>query len=165
MTVVSIAAELVARWASLYNGSSLVSTSVTFVHLGGLLLGGGCAVAADRMTLRQSPANPTRFRAHLRELHSLHRPVVVGLGFTLVSGLLMLGADIEAYLPSTLFWFKMGLIAVLLGNGIAHRRTERTLRSGQGDSDRAWRRLQHSARASLALWFGSLLLGTALLAA
>ncbi len=165
MTVVSLAAELVAQWASLYNESSVISTSVTFVHLGGLLLGGGCAVAADRMTLRLSPANSARFRAHLQELHGVHRPVLIGLALTLVSGMLMLAADLETFLPSTLFWFKMGLIAVLLGNGLRLRRAEMALRFGWADQDRGWLRLQRAARASLTLWFGSLLLGTALLAA
>lgn len=165
MTVLSIATELSAPWANLYNGSSLVSTSVTFVHLGGLLLGGGCAVAADRMTLRLRPANSARFRAHLQELHGMHRPVLLGLALTFASGLLMLAADLPTYLPSTLFWFKMGLIAVLLGNGLVLRRAERALRFGWTAQDRGWRRLQRAAQASLTLWFGSLLLGTALLAA
>jgi hypothetical protein len=165
MSVIEQVATLTAPWAHIYNGSKLLSTGVVFIHLGGLLLGGGFAIAADRTTLRMLRANTAIKRIHLSELHSIHRPVLIGLTLTLLSGLLMLGADVETFLPAPLFWIKMALIAVLLGNGVALQRAETQLRRGAGRADLAWKRLARSARASLALWFGALLLGTALLAA
>ncbi len=165
MTVVEFAAQLTAPWAHLYGDSKLVSTSVLFGHLGGLLLGGGFAIAADRTTLRMVRATAAARRIHLQELHAVHRPVVIGLAVTFVSGLLLLAADVEALLPAPLFWLKMGLIAALLGNGVVLERSVAALRSGTGCAGRFWRRLELAARTSLLLWFGSLLLGTALLTA
>jgi hypothetical protein len=164
MSVVSFAAQLAAPWAHLYDDSKLISTAVTFTHLGGLLLGGGFAIAADRMTLRRAPADPTSQRAHLDELHAIHKPVLVGLTLTFVSGFLQLAADVKTFLPAPLFWVKMGVVALLLANGAMLQRTETALRRGTVEPGAAWRRLQQTAWASLGLWFGSVLLGTALLA-
>jgi len=47
--------QLLARWAHLY-GHAPVSTTVTYFHFVGILVGGGVAVAADRASLRLSPA-------------------------------------------------------------------------------------------------------------
>jgi len=58
----------------------------------------------------------------------------------------------------------MGLITVLLGNGVLLARTEAALRNHSEHPRRMWRRLRNWAKTSLFLWFGSLLLGTALLA-
>jgi hypothetical protein len=165
MSVIEYAAQLTAPWAQLYGDSKLVSTTVLFGHLGGLLLGGGFAIAADRTTLRMVRAGPTARRLHLDELKAVHRPVLLGLSVTLLSGLLLLAADVEAFLPSPLFWVKMALITVLLGNGMMLARTEAALRHHTEHPRKMWRRLRMAALVSLSLWFGSLLLGTALLAA
>lgn len=162
-SVVTTLTDLTAPWAGWYNDSKQLSTAVTFVHLGGLLLAGGFAIASDRATLRFGPAGSDAERALLGELHAIHRPVLIGLGLTLVSGLLMLAADVETLLPAPLFWVKMAAIAVLLGNGLLLQRAETELRRGSPAPEQAWRRLRRSARWSLALWFVTLFLGTALL--
>src|SRR5437773_1778376 len=46
--------QLLAGWARLY-GHTPVSATVTYLHLVGILVGGGVAVAADRASLRLSP--------------------------------------------------------------------------------------------------------------
>ena len=165
MSVIEYAAQLTAPWAQLYSDSTLVSTGVLFAHLGGLLLGGGFAIAADRMTLRMVRAGAAERRIHLHELRAVHRPVLLGLSVTLLSGTLLLAADVATFLPAPLFWLKMGLIAVLLGNGVVLVRTEAALRNRRGVPWQMWRRLRNASRTSLFLWFGSLLLGTALLTA
>ena len=165
MSAIEIAAEVTAPWASLYDGSKLVSTAVLFFHLGGLLLGGGFAIAADRTTLRMLRAGTTARRVQLDELRAVHRPVVIGLSATFLSGLLMLAADVETFLPAPLFWLKMGVIGALLANGVELQRSGAALRHGSDGARLAWRRLETASRASMFLWFGSLLLGTALLAA
>lgn len=164
MSAIEYAARLTAPWAHLYNNSPLLSTSVVFLHLAGLLLGGGFAIAADRSTLRMVRANASVQRIHLRELHATHRPVVIGLAVCLISGVLLLAADVKTFLPAPLFWIKMGVIALLLGNGAVVERAETALRRGTRSPERTWRRLARAAKASLLLWFGALLLGTALLA-
>jgi hypothetical protein len=165
MSVIDSAVQLTAPWAQLYSDSEVVSTGVLFGHLGGLLLGGGFAIAADRATLRMARGGTDARRSHLEELRAVHRPVVLGLSVTLVSGLLLLAADVETFLPSPLFWLKMGVITALLGNGVLLARTETALRNHSEHPRRLWRRLRNGAKTSLFLWFGSLLLGTALLAA
>jgi hypothetical protein len=165
MSAIEFAAQVAAPWAQLYSDSKLVSIGVLFGHLGGLLLGGGFAVAADRSTLRMAHAGAAARRLHLEELRAVHRPVIVGLSVTLLSGLLLLAADLETLLPSPLFWLKMGVITALLANGALLARTGAALRNRSANPWRMWRRLTNAARTSLLLWFGSLLLGTALLAA
>ena len=155
--------HVVGTWAHLYSESKAVSSGVTFVHLGGVLLGGGFAVATDRMTLRAAPSDPARRSEHLEHLHTIHRPVLIGLALTFITGVLMFAADIEVYLPAPLFWAKMAVIAGLLVNGAVLRRTEIGLRHGDGLAGRGWKRLRRSAWLSAFLWFGALFLGTALL--
>lgn len=141
----------------------MVSTTVTFAHLGGLLLGGGCAVAGDRITLRFQSIDPACQLTHLEERSTLHRPVVVGLGITLVSGLLLLASDLKTFLPSIIFWAKMALIVVLLVNGLQIQRADSALMRDPERSEKQWERLRRMSRVSLALWFVITLLGTALL--
>ena len=163
LSVVETVSNFARPWAHAYGDSKVLSTVVTFTHLGGLLVAGGFALAADRATLRLSPSDAAGRQAHLEELHSIHRPVLIGLVVTLASGLLLLGADVEALMSAPLFWVKMGLIVVLLGNGAVLRRTETALRRGGPGPERAWQRLRRTAWLSMGLWFGALLLGTALL--
>jgi hypothetical protein len=164
MSVVPVLTHLVAPWARLYNDSKVVSTSVTFAHVGGLMFGGGCAIAADRMTLRLRTTDADARRVPLEELHAVHRPVLIGLAIIITSGLLQLSADLKTFLGSPIYWIKMGLVLSLLLNGAVLRRTETALRAGAASPDRAWRRLRATAWISLGLWFGIALLGTALLA-
>lgn len=164
MSIVTAAVAALAPWAKVYNDSKVVSTGVTFAHIGGLLLGGGCAVAGDRMTLRFQSIDPACQHTHLDELAALHRPVLTGLGITLVSGFLLLGADLETYFGSLVFWAKMAGVALLLLNGVLLQRAERALRHDPERPDHRWRRLRRAAKTSLLLWFSVTLLGTALLA-
>jgi hypothetical protein len=163
MTLLPSVSHLLAPWARLYADSKVISTGVTFAHVGGLLLGGGCAVAGDRITLRFGSVDPLCQQHHLDERASLHNPVLIGLGVTLLSGLLLLGADLETYLPSLVFWAKMALIVALLVNGAMIQRADRALRNDPARSPLLWQRLQRAAKVSLALWFSVTLLGTALL--
>ena len=53
MVVSTAVSQLLARWAHLY-GHAPVSATLTYVHLVGILVGGGVAVAADRASLRRA---------------------------------------------------------------------------------------------------------------
>jgi hypothetical protein len=108
-----------------------------FSHLGGLLLGGGGAVAADRASLRAVRASASQQASHLRELALVHRVVILGLSLTFASGLLLAAADVETYATLPVFWLKMAMIGLLLSNGLWMRRTERELAGGSV----AWKRL------------------------
>jgi Family of unknown function (DUF6644) len=147
-----IATHLVARWAQLYSDDQVVSSTVTYAHLAGVLLGGGVAVAADRSALgadRPDAAIDAR----------VHRWVVIGLAIIVASGVLMMLADLHTYLTSAVFWIKMGLTVLLLGNGYLRVRAETAVQRGVAA---AWRRLRSTSIASLVLWFLILLAGTVL---
>jgi hypothetical protein len=161
MTALQTISQMAQPWASLYSNSRVLSSGVMFSHLAGLVLGGGGAVAADRASLRAVRASASEQTSHLRELALVHRAVLWGLSLTFASGLLLAAADVETYATLPAFWVKMGLIALLLTNGVVMQRTERSLAAG-GSS---WRRLHRTAVASLALWFAVLLASTFLTSA
>lgn len=143
-------------WASLYADSKVVSNGVTFLHLGGLLLGGGAAVTMDRETLGARRIDD-QARGHLLDrLRRVHVWVLVGLGLTFVTGVLQVASDLKTFLPSGVFWAKMALIALLLANGGLVLRGEKS--AAQGD----WGLLRLAAIASLVLWTVILLLGVML---
>ncbi|HET7296747.1 MAG TPA: hypothetical protein VFI66_06365, partial [Gemmatimonadales bacterium] len=87
-------ATLVARWARLYADHKAVSGGVTYLHLAGILLGGGLAVSADRTVLRWSPQAGSDASRELRTLGAVHRWVLAGLCLTLVTGIGMMLADL-----------------------------------------------------------------------
>lgn len=156
------AGGLVARWAHLYSDRKAVSEAVTFVHLAGVLLGGGLAVAADRATLRlarQTPAGVAGDSPALAEIAGVHRLVLWGLALIFASGLLQTFADLGTFLPSPVFWTKMTLVAALLANGWVRLRAERRVRGGGAA---AWATFRRTSIASLVLWFTLVLAGAIL---
>jgi uncharacterized membrane protein len=156
-------AELLAKpWSALYSRSIPIQTAVTYVHFAGLLVAGGFALATDRLTLRMSRADTGVRQLHLAELRAVHRPVLVALVFTGLSGVLMLAADLDTFATSAVFWVKLGLIAVLLANGYVMTRTEQSLRGEATAAEGGWRLLRRTAIASMGLWLTILLLGTIL---
>lgn len=156
-----MAMDLIQHWAEWYGNSTVLSTAITSLHLGGMLLGGGLAIASDRSTLRalrrSEPLGP-----QLAELDSVHGWVAFGLVITCASGFLMLLADLDHLLRSPVFWVKMAALLVLIGNGWRVRQTARCLETGPTDPSRWRNRLRSAVIASLALWFVALGLGAAL---
>jgi uncharacterized membrane protein len=153
---------LVKPWSALYSRSTPIQTAVTYVHFAGLLVAGGFALATDRLTLRMSRADAGARQLHLAELRAVHRPVLVGLVFTGLSGVLMFAADLDTFATSLVFWVKLGLIGILLANGYMMSRAEQALRSETAAGESGWRRLRRTSIASMALWLTILLLGTVL---
>ena len=158
-------------WRRLYSHSALVSTLVLFGHIGGMLAGGGLALAADRATLRLNVADDLDRGRHLDELRRLRRPVGGAFVIAALSGALLFLADVEAFATSRIFWAKMALIALLLTNAAMMLRVESMLRDGpaQGPLEsaeaahlRLWRRRRASAVVSVALWVVLVLAGAAL---
>lgn len=150
MAVPSFLVQATQPWAAAYSDHLLLRASVTFCHFAGLMAGGGLAVAADRATLRLAGGLDAARLAHLDELHAIHRVVITGLVLTFASGILMLGADVEAVTASRVFWAKMALIALLLLNGMRMQHAERAARASLSAG---WTRLHRAAIVSLVLWF------------
>ncbi|MGH7535113.1 MAG: hypothetical protein ACREMG_05965 [Gemmatimonadales bacterium] len=159
-------ARLAQPWASLYGDSRALQTAVTFLHVAGIFLGGGFAIATDRETfLALRTARLSGQIRHLAHLHTVHRPVLLGLVVALGSGFLLFAADIPTFARSSVFWVKMVLLGLLLANGYLLARTETALRVGEPDSPVLWARLRYISAASIALWLGLILAGTVLMSA
>jgi uncharacterized membrane-anchored protein len=134
-----------------------------------MLIGGGLAIAADRATLRISHELPGERERHLGELKAVHRPVLIALTVLFISGLAMMTADLDTFLKSPVLWLKIGLVALLVINGVILERTEAKLRRNggpdQGPPPDLWGRLRAAAVASITLWIATLIAGTILTSA
>jgi hypothetical protein len=154
-------ADLLAPWVDAYSSSSVLEISVMFMHLGGLLVGGGLAFAFDRAVLHPFRSAPERREELSREMGMAHRMVLGGLIAMVVSGVALTAADPTVYLVSSVYWVKMGLFAVLLANGWLLERAGRRV-SAAPDDDGAFRQLRAAAVRSMALWVLVVLFGVAL---
>lgn len=146
-------------WARLYADSKPIATGVMFIHLAGLLLGGGAAVAADRETLKAAREPEPARGDHLAFLGTVHAIAITGLLTLALSGTAMLLADLETFWSLKAFWLKMSLIVLLLANGLLMRQAEQAARTLPA---RAWRQLKRTSIASLVLWFAIVLASTIL---
>jgi hypothetical protein len=155
--------QLFAPWQDLYSDSIVISTTVTALHLIGMLVGGGLAIAADRVTLRIADEEPGVRERHLGELNAIHRPVLLALTLLFITGLLMIASDISTFLTSPVLWVKLALVALLVFNGVLLERTETSLRRTTGEG--SWDKLRLAARCSIALWIATLVAGTVLVSA
>lgn len=155
----SALASIADNWSSIYSHSWALRSCVNFAHIGALVGSGGCAIAADRATLIALGRDRLSRMQHMATFAGLHRVVVGGLAIVAVSGVLLLLADLDAYLHARVFWVKMAAVAALLVNGgLLVRAGER---AGGGD-ERAWSALRLTSIASLVLWFGTTFLGAVL---
>lgn len=151
--------DLIDGWASLYSNSAALRSAIAFVHIGGLVSGGGCAVAADLATLRAFRRGREAVAAEIARLHDVHRVVIGSLVLVTLSGVLLMLADFDAYLASTTFWIKMALVAALIANGALLVRTGGRATASDSRSIGAMRLVSLS---SLALWFATTLVGATL---
>jgi hypothetical protein len=146
-------------WNALYSGHAALRSTVEFVHIGGLLAGGGCAITADLATITAARDSSAAQMTELRVLKRTHELVLTGLVALFISGALLFFADVETYLYSRLFWLKMLLVVLLLVNGVLLLSGERRVRAGDA---LAWTRLHRTAVISLVLWFLTTFIGAAL---
>jgi uncharacterized membrane protein len=151
--------HLLESWVSVYANHAALRTGIEFVHIGGLVAGGGCAITADLATITTAREGSATRATQLQLLKKTHRIVVSGLAALAISGLLLFASDVETFLYSRIFWLKMGLMVLLLINGALVLAGERQVQRGEAH---AWARLHHTAMASLVLWFLTTLAGAAL---
>jgi len=149
--------EIVETWASFFASSPATRSVVTFTHVGALVVGGGSAIAADLGTVSALRRDAPALQGELGRLRATHRLVTASLALVVLSGILLMLADLDAYVASTAFWIKMGLFgALLLNGGMIVAATA----SPREDRPRDRARLRLAALASLLLWLATTLLGT-----
>ena len=142
-------------WTEIYSNSAVWRSAVLYAHIVGILVGGGSAIAIDRLTLL-APANDPQ---QLRNVAGVHKLVVTAIAFIAVSGLLMLAANFETYIVSKVFWTKMLLVVLLLINGLRLLGAERAVRAGASSG---WGRLRGASMTSIVLWLLIALCGAVL---
>ncbi|HVX39845.1 MAG TPA: hypothetical protein VHB25_09750 [Gemmatimonadaceae bacterium] len=154
--------HLLKPWADYYSDSKGAETIVQFLHIGGLLLAGGLAIAADRGTYRAMRFEDTDRRSHLREVAAVHRWVLTGLAVVIISGIALFASDVDTFFGSWIFWTKMGLVVLLLINGLVMTRAEAGLAVDPSASSPHWKQMHRAAVTSLTLWFIITAFGVAL---
>ena len=149
-------------WSDFYGHSKLAATVVQFLHIGGLVLAGGLAIAADRGTLRALRVAAAERHGHLRELAAVHRWVLTGLTIVVLSGIALFASDVDTFFGSWIYWIKMALVVALLVNGVVMTRAERTLQDHATEDAPQWKTLHRVAISSLTLWLLIAAFGVAL---
>ena len=138
-------------WAAFHGAHQMVSVGVRYLHIAGLMIGGGTALVADRQIMAARRAGPEAQATALAWLRGSHRVVVPALLAIGVSGLLMTASDTETFLVSRLYWLKLGLVVLLALNGtgllVAGKAADSPQRAAQG-----WRWLGIVSVVSLLLW-------------
>jgi hypothetical protein len=151
--------ELADAWSSFYSNSAAIRSTVAFAHVGGLVAGGGCAITADRATLRALKRGGPSLASEIDRLQGAHRIVLAGLAAVGVSGVLLLLANLDGYVASKTFWIKMVLVAGLFLNGAWLAREASRVGSGNAPNGKS---LRAACFTSLFLWFATTLAGTVL---
>jgi len=154
--------NLLKPWADFYSHSKPAETVVTFLHIGGTLLAGGLAIAADRSSLRVLRLPAAQRTTQMKELAALHATVLGGLTIVVLSGLALLAGDLETFFGSWIYWTKMGLVVLLLLNGLVMTRVENGLAADASEASPHWRTLKRTSVSSMVLWFVITLAGVAL---
>jgi uncharacterized membrane protein len=145
-------------WSAYYSDHQMISLTVRYVHLAALMVGGGTALAIDRVVLGTARRRAQdRREAALTALAGSHRVVVPALIVVAITGVLMTAADWSTFEASRLFWIKMALFAMLVANGGALVAAER--RYADGVALEKWRGVIIASGASVLLWLVILWVG------
>jgi len=154
--------ELAHPWAKFYSKSHVTQAVVTFAHVGGMLWGGGMALAADRNVWKARRASVEERARLLAEIGRVHVPCVVGIAVAALSGVLLFVADLETYGTSWWFWGKMIAFSLLLINGRWLQVQEQRMQRTPGLITGKWSALTVTSWASMTLWFAVALGGVLL---
>lgn len=154
--------EFAQPWAKFYAKSHVAQSALLFAHLGGMLWGGGLALAADRSVWKLRNASVDDRTRLLAEIGRVHVPCVVGIAIAALSGVLLFAADLETFATSPWYWGKMAAFALLLINGRWLQVQEQRLQAAPSAIAQRWSLLTVASRASMTLWFAVALGGVLL---
>ncbi len=117
-SVLAAVDALAEPWQKLYAHSTVVATLVLFGHVAGLLVAGALTLSTEGSALRLDPQDADARRRYVRSVMPSRRALVIALSIAMLSGALLFLTDLEAFAVSTVCWTKMGLVALLLANGV-----------------------------------------------
>jgi uncharacterized membrane protein len=158
MGLTASVASATSWWSSYYSDHQMVSLMIRYLHLAALMVGGGTALAIDRVVLGTARTRTDdRRHAAWQALQGSHRVVVPALVVVAATGVMMTAADWSTFEVSRLFWIKMITFALLVGNGAALVAAER--RYAQGSDVKQWRRVVLASGVSCLLWLVILWIG------
>lgn len=145
-------------WSAYYSDHQMVSLLIRYLHLAALMVGGGTALAIDRVVLGTARTRTDdRRRAAFTAMKGSHRVVVPALAVVTASGILMAIADWTTFAESRLFWIKMISFGLLVINGAALVAAERAY--ARSTEVTMWRRVVMASGVSVALWLFILWIG------
>ena len=145
-------------WSAYYSDHQMVSLWIRYLHVAALMVGGGTALAIDRVVLGTARARAEdRRRAAFTAMQGSHRVVVPALVVVTASGILMAAADWTTFVESRLFWIKMISFGLLVINGMALVAVERAYAKTPDLS--TWRRVVLASGVSCVLWLLILWIG------
>lgn len=145
-------------WSAYYSDHQMVSLWIRYLHVAALMVGGGTALAIDRVVLGTARARAEdRRRAAFTAMQGSHRVVVPALVVVTASGILMAAADWTTFVESRLFWIKMISFGLLVINGMALVAVERAYAKTPDLS--MWRRVVLASGVSCVLWLLILWIG------
>jgi hypothetical protein len=145
-------------WSAYYSDHQMVSLLIRYLHLAALMIGGGTALAIDRVVLGTARTRADdRRRAAFIAMKGSHRVVVPALAIVTGSGVLMAAADWTTFVESRLFWFKMISFGLLVINGMALVAAERAY--AKSTDVLMWRRVVLASGVSCLLWLLILWIG------
>lgn len=157
MSIPASLANVLQWWSAYFGDHHVVSVGTRFLHLAGIVVGGGTAIAADAEALRARAHWEQRRAEVVAAMAEAHWVVVPAVALVVLTGTLMAAADFDTFLHSRLFWAKMALFAVLLANGAGLVTAERAAARAQSGPPGV---LMAVSSVSLLAWLGLLLLGT-----
>jgi hypothetical protein len=105
--------QIISWWSAVYASHAALKTGIEFVHIAGLVAGGGAAITADLATITAARAKSATLAVQLQMLKRTHPIVIVGLSALFISGLLLFAADVDTFWTSRMFWLKMALVATV----------------------------------------------------
>ena len=154
MAVPAALSHIVESWASYYEAHRFVSVGIRYLHIAGLIIGGGTALATDRHVFRAARGSAADHTLALGVLGASHTVVIPALTVVILSGILMTAADTSTFLASRLYWLKMGLVVLLMANGLflvmAEAAARRADEREEGTGGHGWP--SHPASASCCGW-------------
>jgi hypothetical protein len=151
MGIVTSIGSATTSWAAYYGDHPMISLAIRYLHIAALMIGGGTALAIDRVVLG-SARNSTHDRRHaaFTAMRGSHRVVVPSLVIVTATGILMTAADWSTFETSWVFWTKMIGFGLLVINGMALVAAERAY--ARGAQVMMWRRVVVASGASVLLW-------------